>query len=81
MMLATRLRGRLPKERSRWAGLQPVPGHRGRCGAVPPLRFYRAEGFPLEPLIDCQGTMCGLRCLDLHSSPRLKPGASWRRGR
>ncbi len=30
MMLATLLRGRLPKERSRWAGLQPVPGHRGR---------------------------------------------------
>ncbi len=45
MMPATRLRGRLPKERSRWAGLQPVPGHRGRCGAVPPLRFYQRRVF------------------------------------
>ncbi len=61
MMLATLLRGRLPKERSRWAGLQPVPGHRGRWpqdigpaalgGHTGPRRFYRAQGFVLEPLI------------------------------
>ncbi len=66
MMLATLLRGRLPKERSHWAGLQPVPGHRGRWpqDSRPaalgvhrgPRRFYRAQGFvPEPPIFGSQG--------------------------